>query len=107
MPLIIRYPDKKNAGKVDDRIVSLMDLGPTVLSLLNIKPPNHFDGKAIAGRYEQEPRKYAFGTADRFDESTDMQRSVLDGRYVYIKNFMPVCWVSFSNAENWGDKVNP
>ena len=30
-----------------------------------------------------------FGTADRFDESTDMQRSVLDGRYVYIKNFMP------------------
>ena len=89
VPLIIRYPDKKNAGKVDDRIVSLMDLGPTVLSLLNIKPPNHFDGKAIAGRYEQEPRKYAFGTADRFDESTDMQRSVLDGRYVYIKNFMP------------------
>ena len=89
VPLIIRYPDKKNAGKVDDRIVSLMDLGPTVLSLLNIKPPNHYDGKAIAGRYEQEPRKYAFGTADRFDESTDMQRSVLDGRYVYIKNFMP------------------
>ena len=89
VPLIIRYPDKKNAGKVDDRIVSLMDLGPTVLSLLNIKPPKHFDGKAIAGRYEEEPRKYAFGTADRFDESTDMQRSVLDGRYVYVKNFMP------------------
>ena len=89
VPLIIRYPDKKNAGKVDDRIVSLMDLGPTVLSLLNIKPPNHYDGKAIAGRYEEEARKYAFGTADRFDESTDMQRSVLDGRYVYIKNFMP------------------
>jgi hypothetical protein len=66
-----------------------MDLGPTVLSLLNIKPPNHYDGKAIAGRYEEEARKYAFGTADRFDESTDMQRSVLDGRYVYIKNFMP------------------
>jgi arylsulfatase A-like enzyme len=89
VPLIIRYPDKKNAGEVDDRIVSLMDLGPTVLSLLNIKPPKHYDGKAIAGRYEEEARKYAFGTADRFDESTDMQRSVLDGRYVYIKNFMP------------------
>jgi hypothetical protein len=88
VPLIIRYPDKKNAGEVDDRIVSLMDLGPTVLSLLNIKPPKHYDGKAIAGRYEEEARKYAFGTADRFDESTDMQRSVLDGRYVYIKNFM-------------------
>ena len=89
VPLIIRYPNKIDAGKVDDRIVSLMDLGPTVLSLLNIEPPKHYDGKAIAGQYEESPRKYAFGTADRFDESTDMQRSVLDGRYVYIKNFMP------------------
>ena len=89
VPLIIRYPDKKMAGKVDERIVSLMDLAPTVLSLLNIEPPPYYDGKAFAGPFEDKPRKYAFGTADRFDESTDMQRSVLDGRFVYIKNFMP------------------
>jgi N-sulfoglucosamine sulfohydrolase len=89
VPLIIRYPDKRMAGKIDDRIVSLMDLGPTVLSLLGIKKPTHYDGKAFAGKFEESPRKYAFGTADRFDETTDMQRSVLDGRYVYIKNFMP------------------
>ena len=89
VPLIVRYPDKKMAGKVEDRIVSLMDLAPTVLSLLNIEPPAHYDGKAFAGPFEDKPRKYAFGTADRFDESTDMQRSVLDGRFVYIKNFMP------------------
>ena len=89
VPLIIRYPNKMDAGKVDERIVSLMDLGPTVLSLLNIEPPKHYDGKAIAGPYEDDPREYAFGTADRFDESTYMQRSVLDGRYVYVKNFLP------------------
>lgn len=89
VPLIIRYPDKRMAGKVDDRIVSLMDLGPTVMSLLNIKPANFYDGKAFAGTYEEAPRQYAFGSADRFDEVTDMQRSVLDGRYVYIKNFLP------------------
>lgn len=89
VPLIIRYPDKKMAGKIDDRIVSLMDLGPTVLSILEIKKPTHYDGKAFAGKFQEYPRKYAFGTADRFDETTDMQRSVLDGRFVYIKNFMP------------------
>ena len=89
VPLIIRYPDKRRAGEVDNRIVSLMDLCPTTLSLLNIKPPAHLDGKAFAGAYEDAPRNYAFGTADRFDEVTDMQRSVLDGRFVYIKNFMP------------------
>lgn len=89
VPLIIRYPNKMRAGEVDDRIVSLMDLGPTVMSLLNIKPPNHYDGKAFAGKYEETPREFAFGSADRFDEVIDRQRSVLDGRYVYIKNFLP------------------
>jgi N-sulfoglucosamine sulfohydrolase len=88
VPLIIRYPNKKRAGAIDDRIVSLMDLGPTVLSLLKIKPPEHYDGKAFSGAYEATPRDYVFGTADRFDEVTDMQRSVLDGRFVYIKNFL-------------------
>ena len=46
-----------DAGKVDERIVSLMDLGPTVLSLLNIEPPKHYDGKAIAGPYDDDPRE--------------------------------------------------
>tara|TARA_B100001057_G_scaffold470436_1_gene531758 strand:- start:291 stop:1949 length:1659 start_codon:yes stop_codon:yes gene_type:complete len=89
VPLLIRYPNGFRAGETDDRMVSLMDLGPTVMSVLGIKPPDYFDGKAFAGKYEEAPRKYIFGSADRFDESTDMQRSVLDGRYVYIKNFMP------------------
>lgn len=98
VPLIIRYPNKKRAGEVDDRIVSLMDLGPTSMSLLNIKPPSHYDGKAFAGNYQETPRPYAFGSADRFDEVTDMQRSVLDGRYVYIKNFMPQLPLIYRNT---------
>ena len=89
VPLIIRFPNGFRSGEVDDRIVSLMDLGPTTMSLLGIKPPSFLDGKAFLGKYKTKPRSYAFGSADRFDESTDMQRSVIDGRFVYIKNFMP------------------
>lgn len=89
VPLIIRYPDGYRAGETESRMVSLMDLGPTVLSLTGQKPPKYMDGKAFAGPFEEAPRGYIYGSADRFDESTDMQRSVLDGRYVYIKNFMP------------------
>jgi len=89
VPLIVRFPDGYRSGEEDDRIVSLMDLGPTTMSLLGIKPPSFLDGKAFLGKFETKPRSYAFGSADRFDESTDMQRSVIDGRYVYIKNFMP------------------
>ena len=89
VPLIIRFPNGYRSGEVDNRIVSLMDLGPTTMSLLEIKPPSFLDGKAFLGKYKTKPRNYAFGSADRFDESTDMQRSVIDGRFVYIKNFMP------------------
>ena len=89
VPLIIRYPDGYRAGEIENRMVSLMDLGPTVMSLVGIQPPDHMDGKAFEGVFEQSPRKYIIGSADRFDECTDMQRSVLDGRFVYIKNFMP------------------
>ena len=89
VPLIIRYPDGYRAGETESRMVSLMDLGPTVLSLTGQKPPKYMDGKAFAGPFEEAPRDYIYGSADRFDESTDMQRSVLDGRYVYIKNFIP------------------
>ena len=97
VPLIIRYPNKYKAGEVENALVSLMDLGPTVMSLLDIKPPKHTDGQAFAGRYKKEPRDYIFGSADRFDESTDMQRSVLDGRFVYIKNFMTELPLIFRN----------
>ena len=89
VPLIIRYPDGYRAGETENRLVSLMDLGPTVMSLIGIEPPDYMDGKAFAGTFEESPRQYIYGSADRFDESTDMQRSVLDGRFVYIKNFMP------------------
>jgi hypothetical protein len=97
VPLIIRYPNMYKAGDVENALVSLMDLGPTVMSLLDIEPPDHTDGQAFAGRYKKESRDYIFGSADRFDESTDMQRSVLDGRFVYIKNFMTELPLIFRN----------
>lgn len=90
VPLIVRLPNGKMAGTVVEEIVSLMDLGPTVLSLAGIDPPDYMHGRAFLGRYKSDnPHQYAFGSADRFDEVYDMSRSVLDGRFVYIRNFRP------------------
>ena len=90
VPLIIRFPDKRMAGTTCNSIVSLMDLGPTMLSLIGIEPPEHMHGEAFLGDFKAAvPKKYHFGSADRFDESVDMARSVTDGRYVYIKNYHP------------------
>ncbi len=87
VPLIVRFPDKHKAGAKCDDLISLMDLGTTVLSLADIKPPEYMQGRAFLGKYKGQKREFVFGHADRFDETTDMRRSVLDGRYVYIRNY--------------------
>ncbi|MDA9069820.1 hypothetical protein N9B67_00475 [Algibacter sp.] len=87
VPLLVRFPDKRMAGTVNTDIISLMDLGPTVLSLAGIKPSDYMDGKAFLGDFKEEKRKVFFGSADRFDETYDFARSVIDGEYVYIRNF--------------------
>lgn len=88
VPMIIRYPGNKNAGKIDDRLISFVDFKPTLLSLAGIDPPKYPDGRAFAGRSESsEKRKYVHGAADRFDELYDMIRAVRDKRFKYLRNF--------------------
>ncbi|TRX71762.1 sulfatase [Carboxylicivirga sp. M1479] len=89
VPLIVRFPDKRMAGTEVKDIVSLMDLGPTVMSLAGIETPDHMQGQAFLGKHKAPTaRSYNFGSADRFDEHTQMSRSVIDGRYVYIRNYL-------------------
>jgi len=88
LPLIIRYPEKKKAGTIDDRLISFVDFKPTLLSMVGIQPPEYLDGRAFAGEFEfKDRREYVYGAADRFDERYDMIRAVRDNRYKYLKNF--------------------
>ncbi|MFD2100776.1 sulfatase [Flagellimonas iocasae] len=88
VPMIIRFPNGEFYGLRDDRIISFIDLAPTVLSLAGIEPPNYMEGKAFLGPFMRtEEPEYAFGAADRFDELTDHMRSVRDKRFKYIKNY--------------------
>ncbi len=99
VPLIIRMPDGQMAGTKVDDIVSLMDLGPTVMSLAGIKTPDYMHGKAFLGEHKTtDPHRYAYGSADRFDEAVDMSRSVIDGRFVYIRNFRPELPLIYRNV---------
>ncbi len=88
VPMIIRFPGAMFAGERDDRIISFIDLGPTVLSLAGIEPPSYMEGSAFLGEYirENEPN-YSYGAADRFDEKGDRVRSVKGKRYKYIRYY--------------------
>jgi uncharacterized sulfatase len=97
VPLVVYFPEKYRhlapqeykPGGASDRLVSFVDLAPTVASLAGVKPPEWMQGYAFAGPYQTEPPQYLFGERGRMDERADLVRSMTDGRYVYLRNFFP------------------
>lgn len=97
VPLVVYFPPKWRhlapkeyaAGVQSDRLVSFVDLAPTLLSIIGVKPPDWMQGHAFAGKFQTEPQPYLYGFRGRMDERYDCVRSVTDGRFVYVRNFMP------------------
>ena len=97
VPMVVYFPPKwqhlapkeYSAGGKSDRLVSFVDLAPTVLSLAGVKPPEWMQGHAFAGPYQSEPQPFLFGERGRMDERMDLVRSVTDGRFVYLRNYYP------------------
>lgn len=89
VPMIIRYPEKWNAGTIDNQLISFVDFAPTTFSMASIEPPAYLQGQAVIGPYKQKPRSYIHAAADRLDSEIDMIRAVSDGRYKYLRNFQP------------------
>ncbi len=90
VPMIICFPKEQFSKMRDNRMISFIDLAPTVLSLVGIQPKDYMDGKAFLGEHIRkiEP-KYVFGAADRFDEVYDKNRSVRNKRFKYIRYYSP------------------
>src|SRR5690606_14998770 len=89
VPLIIRFPGKKDGGTRENRFISAIDFGPTVLSLAGIETPKQMHGKAFLGKFKTDAHKYIFGARDRVDSEYDQVRSVMDDEFQYIKNYYP------------------
>ncbi|MEQ1824592.1 MAG: sulfatase-like hydrolase/transferase [Pirellula sp.] len=97
VPMVVYFPDKwihlapkeYRAGGKSDRMVSFVDLAPTLLSIAGVKPPEWMQGNAFAGPYQSAPPAYIYGERGRMDERMDLVRSITDGRFVYIRNYFP------------------
>ncbi len=95
VPAIIRWPkhfappQHYKTGSVDNRLLSAIDLAPTMLALAGGKKPPVMQGKVFLGDQSESPRQYVFGARDRCDETVFRFRTVRDARYRYIRNFTP------------------
>lgn len=95
VPMVWRFPEKYkhlasgNPGDRTDRLVSFIDLAPTMLSLTGVEIPGYMQGKAFLGEQQTAPREYVHLFRGRMDERMDKVRAVRDKQYRYIKNYMP------------------
>lgn len=95
VPLIVRFPEKFRSwapappGGTCDRLVSFVDFGPTVLRLAGAPVPSGMQGRPFLGDSAAPPSGYIYGFRDRMDERSDLLRCVRDGRFKYIRNYLP------------------
>ncbi len=96
VPLIVYYPPKWRhlapaaPGTRIQEPVCFTDFAPTVLSLAGVELPKYMQGHAFAGPAKTTPPpEFVYCTRDRMDERYDMMRSVMDRRWLYVRNFRP------------------
>jgi arylsulfatase A-like enzyme len=92
VPLFIRVPEQYRhlvgyelTGTLA-RLVSFVDLPPTLLRIAGIEQPVHMVGTSAL--HESENR-YAFAYGGRMDERRNLVRSVTDGQYRLTRNYLP------------------
>ena len=96
VPFIVRIPEKykhlfpvETTGSKIDRLISFVDLVPTLLSIVGINNPDYLQGNAFLGTQKTPDPEYAFMFRGRMDERYDMCRAVRDKQFRYIRNYMP------------------
>ena len=93
VPLIVRWPDRWRPagfppGSVDERLVSFVDLAPTILAWAGLPAAGFIQGHDFTDP-ERPPREYVYAARDRIDEFEDRERAVRDGEYKYIRSWYP------------------
>jgi len=89
IPLLVRFPDSRMAGTVDDRLVSAVDYLPTLMGFAGYgMRPGATQGQDIFAAGSR-PRSHIFAARDRMDISIDRMRAVRTKQFKYIRNYYP------------------
>ena len=111
VPLFVRVPEKwrHRAGLPGSggparttTLVSLLDLGPTMLALAAIDRPQWMEGRSFLGE-GATGRDVVIAARDRMDAPPGFGRSVRDARFRYVRNFLP--WLDGDDLPDYATGV--
>ena len=89
VPAIAWAPGRVAEGRVVEDLVSLFDLGPTILELAGIEPPRWMEARSLLpylGHGEVEPRPFVFAehAGDRILSGTEFMTMIRDQRWKLV-----------------------
>ena len=87
VPLLIRGPGV-SAGSVEEKLVSLIDLAPTLLEKSGIPVPEWMDGRPILSS-DMPDRPVIYAARDRCGDAQDRIRAVISTNHLLVRNFQP------------------
>ena len=82
VPMVVKWIDNTYTGK-SNQLVSFVDFAPTMLDVAKVDREHSFEGVSF---YKKDQRKYIFAATDRFDEHTDLRRSIRENDFKLIYN---------------------
>jgi N-sulfoglucosamine sulfohydrolase len=88
VPFLLRWPGVVKAGSVRTEPATTLDLNATTLFAAGVAIPSPYHGRPLLGQ-AAKPREFVITARDRCGPAVDRIRCVRDGRYAYIRNFMP------------------
>ncbi|MFK7734074.1 MAG: sulfatase [Pseudomonadales bacterium] len=93
VPMVVYWPEKFRPdhllpGSADSRLVSFVDLAPTILALAGADIPDAMHGQDIFNS-TTPARKYIYASRDRIDEVPDRQRAIRSEKYKLIRSYRP------------------
>jgi len=103
VPLIVRFPDKCQAGQVREDLVVHIDMTAATLRLAGITPPATMQGQDLFA--PDFKRDIIFTARDRMDISTDRMRAVRTRQFKYIRNFYPM--IPYMQHNDYKEKQYP
>lgn len=88
VPIIVRWPGKIEASKVNDNMVTTIDISKTILDIAGVDPGYKLHGENLLDGSTND-REYIFAARDKMDSTHDAMRAIRSKKFKLIQNLMP------------------